>query len=99
MKVREKYLAYMTRLFKECAKSKEPVVRLLEYVFPDEGFENVTDMFMLGDKYLVVPITKKDEVNKLVRLPKGKWLYEGKEYSEKIMIELGLDSVVVIEKN
>lgn len=99
MKVREKYLVYMTRLFKECAKSKEPVVRLLEYVFPDEGFENVTDMFMLGDKYLVVPITKKDEVNKLVRLPKGKWLYEGKEYSEKIMVELRLDSVVVIEKN
>lgn len=88
----------MLELFSECAKSKEPFVRLLEYVFPDEGFEMVTDMFMLGDKYLVVPITKENEKEKAVRLPNGNWVYEGRKCSGELNIKLSLDKVAVFEK-
>lgn len=98
LEIRKKYLPYLRELFRECSLSKEPFVRLLEYVFPNEGFEEVTDMFMLGDRYLVVPKTQKDEKIKKIRLPKGSWIYNENEFKNEIEIVFKPDKLPVLRR-
>ena len=71
----EKYADKIVELAKGAAVSGEPVVRHLSYVFPDEGFERVTDCFMLGDDVLVAPVCEKGVRARTLRLPSGKWMY------------------------
>jgi len=42
-------------------------------MFPNQGFEEVKDEFMLGDSILVAPLDKKGTSRQLV-LPKGEWI-------------------------
>ena len=50
-----------------------PIMQHMEYAFPNQGFERVTDQFMLGDDMLVAPVIEKGARVKNVILPKGKW--------------------------
>ncbi|MBP5477520.1 MAG: glycoside hydrolase, partial [Paludibacteraceae bacterium] len=50
------FAPYIMRYARLAAQTGEPIVRLLEYQFPHQGFENVKDLFLLGDKYLVAPV-------------------------------------------
>ena len=64
------------------ARTGEPIVRHMDYSYPDEGFENVNDQYMLGDRYLVAPVSSAS-TQRTVKLPQGKWrddqgkLYKG----------------------
>ena len=60
-------------LAKNASKTGEPVVRCMEYEFPNQGFETVTDQFMLGDAILVAPIMEKGVSSRTVKLPIGDW--------------------------
>ena len=60
-------------LAEHAAKTGEPIVRHMAYVFPDEDFETVNDQFMLGDTLLVCPVLEKGATKRRVRLPAGKW--------------------------
>jgi alpha-glucosidase (family GH31 glycosyl hydrolase) len=60
-------------LAKNASKTGEPVVRCMEYEFPNQGFETVTDQFMLGDTILVAPIMEKGVTSRTVKLPVGDW--------------------------
>ena len=71
--LRQKFTPYIMTLAKEAAQSGRPIVRTMEYEFPNQGFEKVTDQYMLGDKVLVAPILQKNTTIKNVILPKGKW--------------------------
>lgn len=51
----------------------EPIFRYMEYVFPHQGLESVTDQFMLGDTLLVAPVLTKGDRKRDVRLPSGLW--------------------------
>ena len=53
----------------------EPILRSMEYVFPHQGFEGVTDVFMLGDDVLVAPVVMAGARTRTVRLPEGEWEY------------------------
>ncbi|MBQ8684967.1 MAG: glycoside hydrolase [Clostridia bacterium] len=66
---------YFKATIESCEKDGEPILRPLEYQFPNEGFALVNDQFMLGEKYLVAPIVEQGVEKKKVRLPKGKWKY------------------------
>ncbi|MBO7455860.1 MAG: glycoside hydrolase, partial [Paludibacteraceae bacterium] len=82
------------------AKTGEPIVRLMEYQFPHQGFADVKDQFMLGDKYLVAPVVD-NGLERDVRLPQGTWRDElGKKYKGgKIYhIEVPLDRLPYFEK-
>lgn len=72
-KLHDKFKDYILKLAKDAVNTGEPVVRALEYEFSGEGFENVKDSFMLGDKYLVSPVIVKDQTKKKIKLPGGKW--------------------------
>lgn len=55
------------------ADTGEPIVRSLEYHYPNQGFEVVTDQFLLGDGILVAPVLEKGASERTVRFPPGKW--------------------------
>lgn len=71
---------YIMQYAHQAAKTGEPIVRCMEYQYPHQGFAQVKDQFMLGDKYLVAPVVDK-RLEREVKLPKGTWRDEqGKVY-------------------
>lgn len=63
---------YIIEQARKTALTGVPIVRHMAYEFPDEGFDDVMDQYMLGDRYLVAPITSRNNT-RTVKLPKGKW--------------------------
>lgn len=92
---------YILSYAKIASETGEPIMRYMEYSFPNEGFENCKDQFMLGDKYLVAPVLTKDNTRK-VKLPKGQWRDdEGKTYKggkEYIFKDIPLERLPWFEK-
>lgn len=86
---------YLYSLAKNASETGEPVLRMLEYQYPDCGFEREFGSFMLGDKILVCPVVVKGDATKKVKLPTGKWKYAytgeiydgGKEYEVPAPLE------------
>ncbi len=58
---------------REAELSGEPILRSLEYNYPNSGYAKINDQFMLGADILVCPIVTKGTFEKTVVLPKGKW--------------------------
>lgn len=77
LKLRSKFTAKREQSYDQAVNNGEPMVRYMEYQFPGEGMEKVTDQFMLGDTLLVAPIYKKGATDRDVVLPQGKWRLEG----------------------
>ena len=63
---------YILQLAKESSSTGEPIVRHMEYEFPNQGYEMCKDQFMLGNKYLVAPMVHEGS-SREVLLPRGKW--------------------------
>lgn len=61
-------------MVKESEKTGEPIMRCMEYEFPGNGYEEITDQFMLGSDILVAPVVVKGAVTKEVVFPKGEWV-------------------------
>ena len=77
--VRATYEEEIIRLVELAKKTGEPIMRYMEYEFPNQGMAEITDQFMLGDKILVAPIYKKGETKRQVYIPEGTWLQQDKE--------------------
>lgn len=78
----------IVRLAKIGAHTGEPIVRHMEYVFPNQGLSEIKDQFMLGDSILVAPITHKEN-RRSVSLPAGKWLSdEGKVFNGPMVLNI-----------
>jgi alpha-glucosidase len=91
---------YILSCAEKSAETGEPIVRHPEYAFPHEGFAECNDQFMLGDKYLVAPVTT-PEKTRTVKFPKGKWKDEqGKTYrgGRTITFEAPLGRLLYFEK-
>lgn len=72
--------SYIIEQAKQSAKTGEPIVRSMEYAFPNQGFADCKDQYMLGDKYLVAPVITESDT-RTVKLPKGTWRDDqGKKY-------------------
>ena len=91
---------YILELARYASKTGEPIVRHMEYEFPNQGFELCKDQFMLGDKYLVAPVLTPED-SREVSLPKGKWKDDlGKVWNggSKIKIDVPIDRLPYFEK-
>ena len=100
VKVREEHRSYILKLVRQSALTGEPVVRSMEYVFPHQGYEQVGDQFMLGDRILVAPVLESG-TNKEVILPVGVWRgRDGKLYQgpAKFSLAVGCDELCYFEK-
>lgn len=92
--------AYILEMAKIASISGEPIMRMMEYEFPNQGFEICTDQFMLGSKYLVAPMTEKGNARS-VKLPNGKWVDDQcKKYNggKTIVIDVPLNRLPYFEK-
>lgn len=67
------------KLAKNAAVCGEPIMRYMEYEFPGQGFEKVTDQFMLGDDLLVAPVISRGCTQRTVKLPSGCRIFRGEE--------------------
>ena len=96
----QKYSETFIALAKEAAHGREPIVRLMEYEFPHQGFEKITDQFMLGSSIMVAPVIKKGETSRNVKLPCGKWRYDGSilDGGQTVTVNAALDTLPVFEK-
>lgn len=97
--LRAKYTPFILELAKKAAATGEPIVRSMEYEFPDQGFAEVKGQFMLGSKYLVSPVLTNGLV-KTIYLPKGLWKSDlGKKIKgpKTIQAEVPLDRLPVFE--
>ncbi len=65
--------AKILEIAKSSAKTGEPVVRSMEYMFPHRGYAEIKGQFMLGDSILVAPVTKKGQRSRYVYFPPGNW--------------------------
>lgn len=91
---------YIMRFARQAAITGEPIVRHMEYEFPQEGFETCKDQFMLGNKYLVAPVIS-TENRREVKLPKGRWKDDlGKVYTgdKTITIDVPLSRLPYFER-
>ncbi len=71
---------YILEQAESSSRTGEPIVRCMDYMFPGEGFEDCNDQYMLGDRYLVAPMSDPG-TSRSVKLPKGKWVDEnGNKY-------------------
>lgn len=63
---------YILEMAEKTAADGTPIVRHMAYSFPGEGFDDISDQYMLGDRYLVAPIMTADNT-RTVKLPRGTW--------------------------
>lgn len=100
IELRKQFTPIILTLARQAARTGEPIVRTMEYVFPNQGFANIKDQFMLGDDILVAPILNNESQRK-ISLPKGKWLDEsGKKIrgSREITVEVALETIPFYRK-
>ena len=71
--LRSKFASRFVELAKECGRTGEPMIRHLDYMFPEEGYGKVLDEFAMGDFLVVAPQTKKGAVVRDMIVPPGKW--------------------------
>lgn len=98
---RERYAPYILELAQNAARNHEPILRHLAYEFPDQGYEREQSMYMLGSRYLVIPMLEKGQRTRTVILPKGQWKEsDGTQYTGGIPVELDfpLEKVYVFER-
>ncbi len=97
LKTRKEYRDYIKYLHKN---TREPINRLLEYEFPNSGYGYEKQAFMLGDKYLVLPVVAENQCEREFKLPEGRWKYGDKIYEnrETLNLSLSLDRLLVLEK-
>jgi alpha-glucosidase (family GH31 glycosyl hydrolase) len=98
--LRAKFTPLIMQLVEESARTGEPIIKYMEYLFPNQGFEKTNDQFMLGNSILVAPLQNKGG-KRTVKLPKGKWKSdEGKEIegNQTLSIEASIDRLPYFEK-
>ncbi len=91
---------YILEYARHASVTGEPIVRHLEYMFPNQGFEECIDQFMLGEKYLIAPVVTPDEQRTVV-LPEGKWrddLGEIHQGGRTISIHAGIERLPYFER-
>ena len=96
VEIRTKFTPLILQLAHESAKTGEPILKSMEFVFPNQGFEETINQFMLGDKILVAPMMEKTNMRN-VKLPKGNWVDDlGKKYrgNQTVKMMVPLDRLV-----
>ena len=71
--LRQRFAPRFVELAKESARTGEPMMRALEYVFPGRGYADVKDEFLMGDDLLVAPVLEKGASARRIVLPPGAW--------------------------
>ena len=71
--LRQKFAPMIVELARKAAVDGEPILRSLEYNYPNQGYAKVIDQFMMGTDLLVAPQMDKDATSRTVVIPPGCW--------------------------
>lgn len=99
-RLHQKMSGYILEQAQKSAETGEPIVRHMEYMFPQQGFIDCKDQFMLGDRYLVAPVVTPSN-KRQVMLPKGVWRDDmGNQFKgpKTIEIEVPLERLPYYER-
>jgi alpha-glucosidase len=89
-KLHEKFGSTFLELARQSAATGEPILRCMEYNYPHQGYIDVNDQFMIGEKILVAPVITQGSTSRQVRLPGGTWIADdGQAYDG--LIEITID--------
>lgn len=100
LQIREKYLDTILNLAEQCRMISQPIIRPLCYNYPNEGLEEITDQFLLGENIIVAPVVEKNARTRTVHLPRGSWRgADGKLYSGGVWeVDAPLDFLPIFTK-
>lgn len=88
-KLHEEMGGYILELAKAASVTGEPIVKPMALAFPDNGYETISDQFVLGNDIIVAPVVEKGARSRKVVLPKGNWKAEdGKTYKGGKPVEI-----------
>ena len=76
VRLRQTLVPEIIALAHHAAQTGEPILRPMSYVFPDGGFEEIKDQFLLGDTILVAPVLEQGARCRTVHFPPGRWIAE-----------------------
>jgi alpha-glucosidase (family GH31 glycosyl hydrolase) len=99
--IREKFKNYILELAVKASKTGEPIMKPMEFDYPNNGYATVTNQFLLGDKLLVAPVLTKGALKTKVLIPEGKWkAFTGQIINgpKTIDIKVGLNDLPFFEK-
>lgn len=68
-----KFADPLLAMARDAARTGEPIVRPLCWLWPSAGYETITDQFMLGDDILVAPVVQSGARRRSVIFPPGTW--------------------------
>ena len=99
VKLRQQYVPYIMSVMRNAAKTGQPALKSLEYEYPNQGYMNVNDQFLLGDKLMIAPVVTTDDTRKVV-IPKGKWRLNNKIITGPAVntYTVALDELLIFEK-
>ncbi len=97
VKIREKYKGYLLELAKKAATTGEPIMKSMEFNYPNKGYAIIIDQYLLGDKLLIALVLTKGAVKRKVIIPEGKWKsFDGQIIKETKTIELKSISIIYL---
>ena len=95
-KLHGEFAEMIVMLVKETMISGEPIVRMMEYNYPNKQYGRIADQFMLGKDILVCPVIQQGAIVRKVILPEGKWEYcDGTVYMGECELEIPADISVL----
>jgi alpha-glucosidase len=81
VEIREKFKDYILELAQNASKTGEPIMKPMEFNYPNKGYAKIIDQFLLGDKLLVAPVLTKGAFKRNVVIPEGQW----KSFDEQVI--------------
>ncbi len=71
--LRQEFIPYILETVQASAVTGDPVLRPLEFNYPNQGLVNIKDQFMIGDSLLVAPVLERNMKSRTIVLPSGLW--------------------------
>jgi alpha-glucosidase len=73
LRLRERFAPKIEAIAVETGRTGLPMLRSMDFQFPNCGYERVLDQFMMGDDLLVVPVVEGGVKTRKVVIPAGTW--------------------------
>lgn len=100
-KLHERMAPLILKLARTASHTGQPIVSPMALAFPNSGYEEIKDQFMLGENILVAPAVQKGKYTRNVLLPKGIWKSDRGEIIEgnkAIEIDVPIERIPYFEK-
>ena len=73
IRLRQSLAPKIVELARDAGNDGEPILRPMEYNFPNRGYAKVKDQFMMGRDMIIAPVLEKGARSRTVQIPDGRW--------------------------